>query len=125
LYDSGSVKWVYVAIIGAIVALWDESLQWIALGAFIALCVLIFLRGIVVRRHYEAWMDDLSRATFRLLLLPSVRVTTSWPGSANPPAAKPLPLNYGDPADPVVHVRRPRDGIREAFRPDRTPGTDV
>jgi hypothetical protein len=120
------VKYAYVAIIGAIVALWDESLQWIALGAFIALCVVIFLRGIVVRRHHEAWMDDLSRATFRLLLLPSVRVTTRWPGSANSPAAKPLPLYYGEPdADPVVHVRQPREGIREAFRPDRTSGTDV
>ncbi len=120
------MKYVYAAIIGGIVALWHENLQWVALGALIALCVLIFVRGTVVRRHHETWMDDLSRATFRLLLLPAVRVTTRWPGSTRTPAGKPLPLYFGEPAaDPVVHVRQPREDIREAFRPDKTPGTDV
>jgi hypothetical protein len=120
------VKYLYAAIVGGIVALWHENLQWLALGTFIGLCVLIFVRGIVVRRQHEIWMDDLSRATFRLLLFPTVRLTTRWPDSTDTPAAKPLPLYFGDPAaNPVVQVRQPRDAIREAFRPDRTPGTDV
>jgi hypothetical protein len=119
------VKYLYAAMVEGTVALWQERLPWIALGAFIAVCALILVRGVVLRRHYETWMDDLSRATFRLLASPSVRATTRWPGSAGTPAAKPLPPYFGEPAaDPVVQIRRPRQSIRDAFRPDKTLGPD-
>ena len=61
-----------------IVTLWDERLSWFALGGIIALFAMIFVRGIMVRRHYERWMDDLARATFRLLRPSPVRRTTTW-----------------------------------------------
>jgi hypothetical protein len=120
------VRWLYGVWVGGIVVLWHERLPWIALGAFMAMCVLVRVRGAVVRRQHETWMDDLARATFRLLSSPSVRVTTRWPGSAGATAAKPLPLYLSEPAaDPVVHVRRPQQSIRDAFRPDKTPGPDA
>jgi hypothetical protein len=118
------VRYLYAAMILGIVVLWHERLPWVALGVFMTLCVLIWLRGIVLRRHFETWMDDLARATLRLLS-PSGRVTTRWPGSADTPTAEPLPLYVDEPAsDPILHLRRPREGIREAFKPDKTPDTN-
>jgi hypothetical protein len=109
-----------------ILILWHERLPWIALGAFLALCALIWVRGVVVRRNHHVWMDDLARATFRLLLAPSVRLTTRWPGPAATPAAEPVPLHFEEPtADPVDHYRLPWQSLRDAFGPDKTPGTDL
>jgi hypothetical protein len=71
--------YVYGLAVVGIVTLWTVGLPWIALAAFLALVVMIFVRGMWVRRNYEVWMNDLARATERLMRSPDVRRTTSWP----------------------------------------------
>jgi hypothetical protein len=70
--------YVYGLAVVGIVTLWTVGLPWIALVAFLALVVMIYVRGMLVRRHYEVWMDDLARATDRLMRPPNVRRTTTW-----------------------------------------------
>lgn len=67
-----------MAVVG-IMILWTAGLGWMTLLAIVGLAVLICVRGVVVRRQHERWMDDLARATQRLLRPSSVRRTTSWP----------------------------------------------
>jgi hypothetical protein len=73
------VRYFYGLAIFGILSLWTAGLGWMTLAAIIALFVFVCVRVGVVRRHHEVWMDDLARATYRLMRSPSVRHTTSWP----------------------------------------------
>jgi hypothetical protein len=72
------VRYWYGAAVVCIVSLWTAGLGWLTLVAILALVALIYVGGVLNRRRHEVWMDDLARATFRLLSPGSVRRTSSW-----------------------------------------------
>ena len=74
------------AVVGIVVS-WEFGPWWMTLSAILVLFGLLVVRGAVNRRHHERWMDDLARATYRLMLAPPIRRTTSWDelGGSPPP----------------------------------------
>jgi hypothetical protein len=72
------VRYWYGAAVISILSLAAAGLGWLTLIPIIGLVVLISVRGVVERRRHEIWMDDLARATYRLMRPVSVRRTSSW-----------------------------------------------
>jgi hypothetical protein len=72
------VRYWYGAAVISILSLEAAGLGWLTLIPIIGLVVLISVRGVVERRRHEIWMDDLARATYRLMRPVSVRQTSSW-----------------------------------------------
>jgi len=72
------VRYWYGAAVVTIVSFWSAGLGLLTLIPFLGLVVLVVVGGMVNRRRHEIWMDDLARATYRLMRPNSVRHTSSW-----------------------------------------------
>jgi hypothetical protein len=81
------VRFTLLAAIVGIVVSWEIGPWWMTLSGILVLFGLLVVRGAVRRWQHERWMDDLARATYRLMLAPPIRLTTSWDelGEAPPP----------------------------------------
>jgi hypothetical protein len=81
------MRYTLLATVVGIVVSWEKGPPWLTLLAILVLFGLLVVRGVVNRLHHERWMNDLARATYRLMLAPPIRRTTSWDeiGGSPPP----------------------------------------